>query len=158
MKRKILVGAVLLVAILLAERREFLFINLNYQIDHVSRSTPFSYAHSAFRSFVEGWSLSALTTFKWALSGTYVVINAVLAVALAQLLHGHWRYTRPILLIVAGVCVAAFGFHALGTLVPGGADIGVKLLHMVQYPVVLLVLLASAGLGQWRSTQDNGRN
>lgn len=146
MKRKLLIGAVLLAAILLAERREFLFINLNYQIDHVSRGTPFSYAHSAFRSFVEGWSLGALTMFKWALSFTYIVVNVLLAAALAQMLHGHRRYTRPILFIVGAVCLAALGFHALGAFIPGGLDIGVKLLHMVQYPVVLLVLLASAGL------------
>ena len=151
MKRKFPIVAVLLVAIVLAERREFLFINLNYQIDHVSRGTASSYAHSAFRSFVEGWSLGALTKFKWALSVAYTVVNAVLAVALARLLHGHWRYTRPILVIVAGVCAAALGFHALGTRVPGGADVGVKLLHMVQYPVVLLVMLASAGLGRLKT-------
>lgn len=151
MKRKLLIGAVLLVAVVLAERREFLFINLNYQIDHVSRGTPHSYAHSAFRSFVEGWSLGALTTFKWILSSLYIIVNALLAVLLAWLLHDHGRYTRPIIVIVVSVCLAAVGFHALGTRVPGGADIGVKLLHMVQYPVVLLALLASAGLGRLRS-------
>lgn len=151
MKRKLLIAAVLLVAILLAERREFLFINLNYQIDHVARGTPFSYAHSAFRAFVAGWSLEALTTLKWALSLAYIAVNTLLAVALSLLLHGHHRYTPPILFIVGAVCVAALGFHALGAVVPGGLDIGVKLLHMVQYPVVLLVLLVSRGLGSARS-------
>lgn len=151
MKRKLLIGAVLLVAVVLAERREFLFINLNYQIDHVSRGTPRSFAHSTFRSFVEGWSLGALENSKWALSLLYIAVNAWLAIAMARLLHGHGRYTLPILVIVGSVCLAAFGFHALGTRVPGGAEIGVKLLHMVQYPVMLLVLLASAGLGRLKT-------
>ncbi|QQR85466.1 MAG: hypothetical protein IPJ76_12710 [Flavobacteriales bacterium] len=151
MKRRLLIGAVLLVAVLLAERREFLFINLNYQIDHLSRGTPFSYAHSAFRSFVAGWSLQALTALKWCMSLVYIAVNALLALALARLLHGDHRYAKPILLIIGAVALAALLFHALGYLFTGGMGIAVMLLHMVQYPVVLLVLLVSSSLSRPRT-------
>jgi hypothetical protein len=148
MRRKAVVVLVLLVAVVLAERREFLFINLNYQIDHVQRGTEFSYAHSKFQQATAGRSLDELTALKWCASAAYVAVMTLLAVVLARSLFGDHRYARPILIGVAAAALAALSLFLLAHWVASLADVAVKLLHMLQYPVILLVLLAARSLGR----------
>lgn len=147
MKRRLGIVAVLAAAIALGALREFLFLNLNYQLDHVQRATGFSYAHSMFQTWTHGWSLGQLGGLKWSLSISYIVVMTSLAVCLARLLFGHWRYAKPIVLAVAAVSGLALVLHFFSAWLPPLADVAVKLLHMVQYPVVMLVLLAGKTLG-----------
>ncbi|MFZ1689141.1 MAG: hypothetical protein WAU70_17090 [Flavobacteriales bacterium] len=147
MKRRLAIAAVLAAAIALGALREFLFLNLNYQLDHVRRATGFSYAHSIFQAWTHGWSLGQLNGLKWALSIGYVLVMTSLATVLAFLLFRRWSYSRPIVLAVGAVCGLALVLHLFSAWLPPLADVGVKLLHMVQYPVVMLVLVAGKALG-----------
>lgn len=148
MKRKLAIVALLGGAIALGALREFLFLNLNYQLDHVQRATEFSYAHSIFQGWTQHWSLSGLITFKWSLAVGFIVIMTCLGVLLARLLFGHMGYARPMAIAVVTVAGCALLLNSLAGWLPPLADVSVKLLHMLQYPVVMLVLLAGKALGR----------
>lgn len=132
----------LVAGVALGALREFVFINLNYQLDHVQRGTRWSYAHSAFQRAVAGMDLSDLVRLKWVLASLFIAVNCLLVVLLARCLAGHWGRSRVIVLIYMGVGLLAFVFSRLGAGVPGMDRIALQLLHLVQYPVPLLLLLA----------------
>jgi len=140
--------AVLLIAcgVLLGALREFLFLNLNYQLDHVRRGTAYSYAQSRFQSWTAGADLAGLVALKWALAAGFVAIMLVLAVALARVLVGDHRYRTP---LVAGTLITgslALALHAAAAVLPALEAVGVKLLHALQFPVVLLLILLAVPL------------
>ncbi|MEO8069314.1 MAG: hypothetical protein ABI599_16570 [Flavobacteriales bacterium] len=148
MKRTLAIIVLLGTAVALGALREFLFLNLNYQLDHVQRATEFSYAHSIFQGWTQGWSLGRLIAFKWSLAVGYVVVMTCLGVLMARLLFGHMRYARPMVLAVVAVAACALLLNFLSGWLPPLADVSVKLLHMLQYPIVMLVLLAGKALGR----------
>jgi hypothetical protein len=144
--RRVAVITILIVAIGLGAAREYLFINLNYQIDHVGRATEFSYADSDFKAWTSGWSIRQLEMLKWAMALGYIVVMTLLAIGMARFQYGTTRYASTIALSVVLVSCLALALHLFSGWLPPLADVGVKLLHMLQYPVVLVVLLASRGL------------
>lgn len=144
------------VGVALGAVREFLFVNLNYQLDHVRRGTPFSYAHSLFRSAVEGWSLNALTVAKWVLAFAFILLMLALAITLARILFGDHRY-RPLLLGgVATLALLALLLHLLGGSWPALRAVAVKLLHALQYPVILLLIVLARPLAGTRRSVGAG--
>lgn len=145
--RRVAVIAILVLAIGLGAAREYLFINLNYQIDHVGRATEFSYADSDFKAWTSGWSIRQLEMLKWAMAMAYIVVMTGLAVLMSRLLFRDNRHTRFIVLAVVAIAAFSLLLHAVSGWFSPLADVAVKLLHMLQYPVVLLVLLSARGLG-----------
>lgn len=139
MGRGVRAAGILLVGILLGSYRDFLFINLNYQIDHVQRSTAGSFAHSRFQSWVAGWDLSDLVRLKWALAGGFVLCMWGLSLALLRNANAFLRLAKPVSLLFAGVALAAFLTHGLARWLPL-EEASANLLHAIQYPVLLLVL------------------
>jgi hypothetical protein len=139
--------------VLIGAFREFLFINLNYQIDHVARHTPFSYAHSMFQTWTQGMSLNALIVFKWALALTFIGITWGLCLFMLNVLFGGFRYWATVSWMILGIGLAALVFHALARWVPGLEDVSVRLLHAVQYPVLLIIIWAASGLAPRRSAE-----
>lgn len=146
MKRAAGIGAVLLVAILLGGTREFFFINLNYAIDHLENHRPYSYAHSAFSAAVTGLSLGDLILLKWAAGMTFIAAMLVLTVTMARVLFGDHRYRLMLIITTLFVSVLAFTLHLAVPLHPAFGLVSVKLLHMLQYPGVLLFLWAASML------------
>lgn len=136
--------------------REFLFLNLNYQIDHVARHTPFSYAHSLFRARVQGWSLSQLTWLKWGLAVLFIALMLGLSLLLARTLFRDRRLDRHILLGFAGIGGSALLLHVMAHWLPRAEAVSVKLLHLIQYPVLLVFLWAASLLP--RSPPVNGKS
>lgn len=137
--------------------REFLFLNLNYQIDHVARHTPFSYAHSAFRAWVDGWPLGRLVLLKWVLAAAFMGAMLVLSLWLARVLFAPRRIDRTILLVFGVIAVSALVLHGLAHWWPPVETVSVKLLHLLQYPVVLFFLWAASWLVELRRTpRDHG--
>ena len=141
-KRAGIVG-LLLVGVALGSLREFLFINLNYEIDRLRYRRPVAYAHSRFRAWTEGWDLDAFIAFKWLLSLAYLAAMLGLAMLLMRLLQGHFRAARLLALAYALLGLLALGFHALAGAVPPLEAVAVKLLHLLQYPVLLFFLWAA---------------
>lgn len=134
-------------AVALGALREFLFLNLNYQLDAVARQRTISYAHSMFQAWVEGWDLDALLRLKWVLAIAFITLMATASVLLARVLFGDHRHRRNLLLGFALASLLALALHALGAVHPAFPLVALKVLHALQYPVVLLFLWAAHRIG-----------
>lgn len=135
------VAGILLLGISLGAMREFLFINLNYQLDHVARHTRFSYAHSLFIRWSQGMDLAALSRLKWELGALFTALFAFLCIVLARLLFRNWAHTFGILGGFLGFALLAVALHFASHRVPRLELISVQVSHMLQYPVSLLFVL-----------------
>jgi hypothetical protein len=145
-RRNLFISAILLLAVALGAAREFVFINLNYQIDHFENHRAFSYAHSAFQAVVAGWSLRSLVLLKWASAFACIALMLLLSLLLAHQLFGDRRYHLAVLLGFVTIGLVALALHLMASSIPALEGISVKLLHALQYPVVLLFLWAASGL------------
>lgn len=135
---------VLVLAVLAGGLREFVVLNLNYQIDHVRRGTRFSYAHSTVQHWMEGVGLSQLVAYKWLAAAFFVGICLVLTLAMDRVVRGDRGGTRPILLLFLGCSALVLLLHATSVAVPALERVALQLLHALQYQVpVLFVLLAA---------------
>ncbi|MCB0792023.1 MAG: hypothetical protein H6595_02445 [Flavobacteriales bacterium] len=149
MSRRYRTAFLLLLAIPIGALREFLFINLNYQIDHLQRSTAFSYAHSLFQGWVDGWSLHQLGVLKWTCTLVFIAAMLSMALLLARIQFGSNRYTPAIILIFVGLSTIALLLHAIFGAFDAMERVAVVLLHALQYPVPLLfILLARPLMGE----------
>lgn len=135
---------VLTAAVVYGSWREFAFINLNYQIDHVAHHTPFSYAHSMVQGWTRGMDVQTLLAIKWGLAFLSMAVMAGLCVVLARILFGTWRHLRYILLGFGGFALLSLAMHFLARWAPPFELVSVRLSHMLQYPVPLLFLLIAA--------------
>jgi cell division protein FtsW (lipid II flippase) len=141
---------IVVVAVLLGALREFLFINLNYQIDHLEHGRAYSYAHSKFQRLVAGIDLQGLVILKWVWSGAYVLIMLILGILLSRLLFGDHRYAYPIVIGYIIIGILALLFHGISSGADAWYNIGVKLLHALQYPVILIFIWGAAQLAAFR--------
>lgn len=148
MKQRWAAAAVLLLGTALGGVREFLFINLNYQIDFLRNHRQVSFAHSAFREQVAGMDLTDLLVLKWVLASAFVLAMLGLCLLLARLLFGDGRYSRTIGLAFGAIGGLAVVLHLLTPVVPAFHGVSVKLLHLLQYPVVLVFIWAASVLGR----------
>ncbi|MBK8582820.1 MAG: hypothetical protein LKM36_06745 [Flavobacteriales bacterium] len=144
--RRVAIAAILLVGISLGALREFLFINLNYQIDHLARHTRFSYAHSQFIRWTSGMELSELLRLKWLLGAAFTAVIMGLCILLARSVFRHWGYSRGIVLGFAGFIVLALLLHFAAQWAAPLETISVHVSHMLQYPVALLFVLMAGWL------------
>lgn len=140
------IAGYLLVAIILGSMREFLFVNLNYQIDHVRRSTPFSFAHSKFQALVEGWTLQDLLITKWALAGFLVIIVMVLTLQVARIVFRGPRYDRFVLIGYGTASLVSLLLFIASSWLPALRLAAVQLLHSLQFPIIMIMIILSAGL------------
>lgn len=139
MVRGIRAAAILFVGILSGALRDFLFINLNYQIDHVRRATPGSFAHSRFRTWTEGWDLPDLIRLKWMLAAAFVLWMWALSMALLRNAHAVSRLWRPVSLLFGAIALMALVMYGCARWFPL-EEAAANLLHAIQYPVLLVVL------------------
>lgn len=139
---------ILAVAVGLGAVRDFLVLNLNYQIDHLAKNTAFSYAHSQFRAWVAHLDLQQLVVLKWLLAFGLAAAMLLLSVAFARLLFGDHRYRKVLVVGYAAVGALALLLHGLSGRVAGLGDVSIKLLHLLQYPVTLFFLWAASLLGR----------
>ncbi len=153
MGRRTGIVVIFAVAVLLGALREFLFLNLNYQLDFLANHRRVSYAHSLFRGWVAGMDHGQLLVLKWALALLFVLAMLVLAILLARLLFGDHRYRKAIITGFGAIGGTALLLYlvAPGRTVPGA--IAVKLLHTLQYPVVLFFIWAGSLLRPGRSQE-----
>lgn len=151
--RRVEVVLVLIAGIAIGACREFAFININYQIDHVANHTRFSYAHSLVQGWTQGLGLSTLLALKWTMALGFMVVMAGLCILLARLLFGTWRMAMPIVFGFVGFALLAFLMHLLSRWAPPFELVSVRLSHMLQYPVALLfVMVAHFGRTAERGT------
>lgn len=156
-RRGLFVLCCTVVSLALGALREFMFLNLNYQIDHVARHTRFSYAHSLFQGWVHDWSLSQLTVLKWTLAVAFIAAMLGLSIVLARMLFHDRRLDRPILVGFAAIGCAALLLHGLAHWLPRAEAVSVKLLHLIQYPVLLVFIWAASLLPRAAEAPGTGR-
>jgi hypothetical protein len=135
--------------------REFLFINLNYQLDHLLRHTRFSYAHSLFIRWSAGLDASDLLRLKWGLVAVFMAYFAVSCVLLARVASRTWAHTRGILAGFVGFAALALLLHAGARWAPGLWPVAVQVSHMLQYPVCLLFVFFAVHLGHRAGPQED---
>lgn len=152
-RRTVVILLCALASLGLGAAREFLFINLNYEIDHVARHTPFSFAHSMFRGWVLGWPLARLVLLKWVLALAFIAAMLGLSLFLARALFAPRRIDRPIIVVFVAIALVALVLHGLAHWLPGAETVSVKLLHLLQYPVLLFFLWAASMLADARRAQ-----
>lgn len=150
MKRLPAVLLILGIAVVLGSLRDFLLINLNYQLDHVQRATPYSYAHSGFQAAVNGWGLKALVALKWGLAIGFVAATWSLCQGLLAVFGMRAQVGRLLTIGFGGIAVLALLAHALARVWPRLEPVSVDLLHAIQYPVIVLLLLVVLWLHQAR--------
>lgn len=139
------------VAVVLGAWREFLFVNLNYQIDFLQHERPFSYAHSRFQAAVAGMPHETLSALKWGLAGVFILLMLVAGIALARVLFGDHRYRMPITLGMLVIALLALLCHVLSGAVPALEGVSIALSHAIQYPVPLLFIYAGSWVGGLRA-------
>jgi hypothetical protein len=145
-RRRIGILLILAIAVALGAVRDFLLVNLNYQIDFVAHGRAFSYAHSLFRGWVAGFDLQALLMLKWCLALAFSGAMLGLAIVLARLVAGDHRHARALFLGYVSFGLLALLLHGMAGPVPALEAVSVKVLHGLQYPVVLFLLWAGSML------------
>ncbi len=146
--RIFLLLCLVVLGISLGALREFIFINLNYWIDHVARSTEFCYAHSFF-DFWEGWSLDRLKMTKWIFAVTFIAMMFVYTNIFLKLLFRGRTILKWVVLSFATtifISLIFFGLHAILGQEQAMLSIAVKALHAVQYPFLLFFLVPAISL------------
>lgn len=155
-RRRAIIASLLVAGIGLGALREFLFLNLNYQIDHVARHTPISYAHSIFQHWVRGSDLHSLVRLKWMLAFAFIALMWLLCVMFVRVLFADRQRWRPITILFMVTGAFALLLHFASRYLQGFEIVSVKLLHALQYPVMLFFLWAASFLGSVSEAHDTG--
>jgi lipoprotein signal peptidase len=143
-RRQVLMCSLMAVAVALGAVRDFLTVNLNYQIDFVEHQQAVSYAHSLFRAWTEGWGLSALVLLKWSIAAAMVGAMLGLCIAMARLVFGDHRYRRALVIGFVAMGGLALLLQQMSGQFPPLYGVSVKLLHVLQYPVPLFLIWAAS--------------
>lgn len=154
-QRDLLSAAVLAIGLALGALREFVFTNLNYQLDFLRRQgRGTNYAHSAFQRWAEGLEAERLMTLKWAAAGAFVLAMLLLTLALARVRLGSHRLAPAIAAGFAAVGLLSLALHGIGRAAPGLGAVSIDLLHALQYPLPLLVVWAGSWLAAQRAPKQ----
>jgi len=145
-RRRFVIFSILICGILIGAAREFMFLNLNYQIDFVANKRADNYAHSMFQSWVDGANLSSLIFLKWALGFAFAGSMCLLSILLLRRSFGDHRYAKHTVIGFILLGLIATIFHSLSLKVPAFEGVSIKLLHLIQYPALLFFVWAGAGL------------
>lgn len=132
----------LTVSIAVGALREFLFVNLNYQLDFLSNRREQSYAHSSFQRWAQRFDVADLAAAKWLLAFGFIAITLALTLALARIRLGSGRLNKAIIIAFLIIGGLALVFHLASGTVVFLYPISVQLLHALQYPVLLIVVWA----------------
>lgn len=149
MNRRWGIVLIILAGVALGALREFLFVNLNYQIAFATRVNEVSYAHSAFQRWVDGWDAGALFEAKWTLALAFMSAMLGLSLLLARRLSLPPRSRMIIAGSYVAIAAASLALHLAASWAGRAAAlelVSVKLAHLLQYPVVLLFILLASGL------------
>ncbi|HOY30143.1 MAG TPA: hypothetical protein PLR96_14330, partial [Flavobacteriales bacterium] len=107
---------------------------------------PYSYAHSSFTALVHGLDLGQLVVLKWLLAALFIGVMLALTVLMSNLLFGDHRYRLVLAVGTAVLGTLALLLHFAGHWHPAFDLVSVKLLHLLQYPAILLFLGAASML------------
>ena len=144
--KRIITLSILGAGVAMGALHDFVFINLRFQEDFLRRGRPLSYAHSMFQAWVRDLDLKELHVLRWVLAVGFAAAMLALAVALARLLFGSHRYRGAIVMGYLIIGVLALGCYMGASILPPLAPVGTKLLHALQFPLVLVFIWGAAWL------------
>lgn len=130
----------LALASLLGAAREFMAVNINFQIDYLANARDRNYAHSVFRDWAAGWDLQDALRVKWLTALVFMSAMAGLSMGMARARFGTHRHAAFILIcfIVLGGIAAAC--HLAAPVLAPLRHVGIAILHALQYPVPVLLI------------------
>ena len=88
LKKKIILLALLLIAFSLDFIRDYIFVNINYQI-HYLNYLDFNYTDSFIEKFISNYSINELSNIKWMLSFFFILMFAAISFLLI-----HYKYKK----------------------------------------------------------------
>jgi hypothetical protein len=140
---------VISVIIFLGYLRDFIFVHLNdqlavrYYLEY--RNTRYEYPLPPSLSFFSTMSYTSLSTWKWILSGVFMILHFAIAVTVIKRLFPLQRYgiyiiagAFMILLIIAGL---SYAYGSLSGNWDKAYPLAITFSHMAQSPIVLMILV-----------------
>lgn len=146
-KSKIVAGILLLVVIVwLGFLRDYIFININYIIDHLYYNSEVIHYHS-FYSFLEPLDVSGLVTLKWMLTLVFTVVNLLLSVIILNQMFKNPEMPLKLLYVSYLAIFMISGLFYIAGKLGGFSELGYTLsrrfMGALQSPVPLMVTAAA---------------
>jgi hypothetical protein len=108
--------AIILIVIFLGYIRDFIFVNLNWNIKFLSGTAKKNYMHSFFVPFgFQNWSVKSLIVLKWALTFSWVAVSALLSHWAVKVFYPNKSYLVKLVWgFYALICAVALPIYFLG--------------------------------------------
>lgn len=141
--RRIIVFLLVVGMILLGAFRDFVFVNINAQLYHLLKNTPFSKAHSSF-DFLEGIDYWTIYYWKFALTGIFTVLYLVITWLIIKVLFNNRNFQKYTVYLFASVVAISMLLFGLGYLFGDGHfgyEVARQFMDVVQSPIAVMVLV-----------------
>lgn len=137
--------------VLLGSLREFIFVNINYQLKYLYYEQAESYAHSFF-DFLNNYSYAEIYYSKWWLMAIFTILFWVCSLLIVYFLKPERKWLKWMTLMYATLIVAAgiiFFFGWVFGQIDGGYAISRLVLGVAHSPLpVMIMALAMLFLSQ----------
>jgi len=154
MKKKwIYLITIISIFIFLGYIRDFIFVNINFQLTHLNKNTEYSYLHSFFYNFgIQNLTMNQLFSLKWGLTFLWVFLNASLSFAATKIYYPTQKIIGIIVLsIFATCCFLASIIFSIGYFSGSNGNyypIVRALIGAAQSPIPLLIILPAIKLNK----------
>lgn len=143
------------VLILVGAFRDFLFVNINFQLEFLWRNKLVNKTHSFFE-FLNDYTYWEIYYAKFALTGVFTLIYLALTLILLKLIFNQRKFRKITMIIFAAMVGIALLFFGGGYLIGnphGGYDLANHFMKIVQSPMPAMVLIPFFLL--WNQMQPN---
>jgi hypothetical protein len=140
---RIVVFCLVVLMILLGAFRDFVFVNINYQLIYLWKEKDFSKAHSFF-DFLEGYDYWTIYYWKFALTGIFALLYFVLTWTLIKVLFNNRKFQRYAVILfgsVVAMSLLLFGGGYLFGNAHFGYDLARHFMDVVQSPIAAMILI-----------------
>ena len=141
--RRILVASLVIGLILLGAFRDFVFVNINYQLIYLLKDQAFSKAHSFF-DFLEGYDYWTIYYWKFIITGIFAVLYLFFTWSIVKVLFNNKSYQKYTVYLFGGVFVISLLLFGLGYLFGDGHfgyEIARQFMEVIQSPIAAMVLV-----------------
>ena len=141
--RGTLVAVVVIALVLIGAFRDFLFVNINFQLHYMWANLTTNKTHSFF-SFLNDYTYWEIYYAKFALTGIFALIYLALTLLLLKLIFNQRRYAKITIILFAvmiGISLIFFGGGYLFGDPHTGYDLARHFMGIVQSPMPAMVLI-----------------
>jgi hypothetical protein len=140
---RIVVFCLVVLMILLGAFRDFVFVNINYQLNYLWKEQDFSRAHSFF-DFLAGYDYWTIYYWKFALTGIFALLYFVLTWTLIKVIFNNRKFQRYAVILfgsVVAMSLLLFGGGYLFGNAHFGYDLARHFMDVVQSPIAAMILI-----------------